>query len=194
MGTARRQTDLGLRPESGRKSDPEEIAFPGRRSFLSVLLGVGTVTMGALLSVPLARFTLYPLFARTTETKWSDLGAVKEFSSITSPVKRLVTVERLDGWRENVSEQAVYVNRSGSGHLRVLSTICPHLGCSVSWHEDRRLFICPCHGGVFAPDGTLISGPPPRSMDALNTKTEDGTLKVEYQYFRKLVPTKVLIG
>ena len=83
MGTARRQTDLGLRPESGRKSDPEEIAFPGRRSFLSVLLGVGTVTMGALLSVPLARFTLYPLFARTTETKWSDLGAVKEFSSIT---------------------------------------------------------------------------------------------------------------
>jgi len=179
---------------SDHKGDSKEIAFPGRRSFLSVLIGVGTVTVGALLSVPLVRFALYPIFGKTTETKWSDLGATDEFSSITSPVRRLVTVEQRDGWRKTLTEKSVYVTHGSDGRRRVLSSICPHLGCSVAWHEAKKLFICPCHGGVFAPDGTLLSGPPPRSMDTLSIKIEDSTLKVEYQYFRKLVPYKEVIG
>jgi menaquinol-cytochrome c reductase iron-sulfur subunit len=38
--------------------------------------------------------------------------------------------------------------------------------------------------------GTKISGPAPRSMDDLESKVEDGMLKVRYQYFRQLIPTK----
>jgi Rieske Fe-S protein len=96
---------------------------------------------------------------------------------------------QLDGWRKIVSKQVVFVTQ-GSGELKVLSAICPHLGCTVSWNVAEDKFICPCHGGVFAPDGTFRSGPPPRSLDSLDTKVVDGKLMVKYQYFRPNVPNR----
>ena len=54
-----------------------------RRSFLGVLLGFGTVVMGAALSVPLIRFALHPLLAKTTDIGWSDVGQIDEFASMT---------------------------------------------------------------------------------------------------------------
>ncbi|MEK6321601.1 MAG: ubiquinol-cytochrome c reductase iron-sulfur subunit [Acidobacteriota bacterium] len=169
-------------------------ASPGRRSFLGVLLGIGTASVGVLLSVPLVRFALHPVLGNTTETSLSDLGTVDEFSSITSPVKRLITIEQRDGWRKTVSQKSVYLTRDADGQLRVLSSICPHLGCSIPWSEVKGQFICPCHVGVFASDGSLISGPPPRAMDELKTTVENGRLKVRYQYFRQLVHSKEVIA
>ena len=150
--------------------------------------------MSALLSVPLVRFALHPILAKTTETAWSDLGAVDEFATINGPVKRLIKVEQRDGWRKIVSEKPVYVTKGADDQLSVLSSICPHLGCSIPWNETKTQFICPCHTGIFAPDGKLLSGPPPRAMDSLETKIEDGRLKARYQYFRQLVPTKEVIA
>src|SRR5205814_4367788 len=65
-----------------------------------------------------------------------------------------------DGWRRIVSEKAVYVYRDSNGHLCALSSVCPHLGCSIAWHDDKNKFICPCHNGQFAADGKLLGGPP----------------------------------
>jgi menaquinol-cytochrome c reductase iron-sulfur subunit len=161
-----------------------------RRSFLGVLLGFGTVVMGAALSVPLIRFALHPLLAKTTDIGWSDVGKVEEFASLTAPAKRVIKVEQRDAWRKIVSEKPVYVLPASNGTPRVLSPICPHLGCSIPWNETKQQFICPCHVAVFGKDGARISGPAPRSMDDLETKVENGILKVRYQYFRQLIPTK----
>ena len=161
-----------------------------RRSFLGVLLGFGTVVMGAALSVPLIRFALHPLLTRTTEIGWSDVGKIDEFASLTVPAKRLIKVEQRDAWRRIISEKAIYVLPPKNGAVRILSPICPHLGCSIPWNETKQEFICPCHVAVFNMDGTKISGPAPRSMDSLDSKVENGMLKVRYQYFRQLIPTK----
>jgi menaquinol-cytochrome c reductase iron-sulfur subunit len=161
-----------------------------RRSFLGVLLGLRTVVMGAALSVPLIRFALHPLLTKTTEIGWSEVGKIDEFASLTAPVKRIVKVEQRDAWRKIISEKPVYVLPAKDGTVRVLSPVCPHLGCSIPWNETKREFICPCHVAVFAMDGTKISGPAPRSMDDLESKVEDGMLKVRYQYFRQLIPQK----
>ncbi len=169
-------------------------AFRRRRSFLGWLLGVCTTTVGALLAVPLVRFALHPLLAKTTETSWSDLGAAGGFASLASPVRRLITIEQRDGWRKAVSQKAVYVAKQADGRLIVLSAICPHLGCSVAWNDAKGQFICPCHAGVFGPDGKRISGPPPRGMDTLETTVKDGRLVVRYQYFRQLVPVKEVMA
>jgi Rieske Fe-S protein len=40
-------------------------------------------------------------------------------------------------------------------------------------------FYCPCHNGVFAKDGTVVSGPPPRPLDRFEVKIEDGILYVQ---------------
>ncbi|HEV7217973.1 MAG: ubiquinol-cytochrome c reductase iron-sulfur subunit [Terriglobales bacterium] len=179
---------VGFEPSSSQQP------LESRRSFLGVLLGLGSVFVGALLSVPLIRFALFPLIRRTTELKQSRVGEMAEFSSLNEPVLKTIQIEQVDGWRKTVSEKAVYVTKDSQGHLRVLTSICPHLGCTVPWNKEKRQFICPCHGATFGPDGTRVSGPSRRGMDALEASVEDGQLQVRFQYFRQLVSDKEVIG
>src|SRR5215471_5336408 len=165
-----------------------------RRSFFGVLLGVGSFCVSALLSVPLIRFSLFPLLRRTTELKRSPVGAVSEFSDVSEPVMRTIQIEQVDGWRKSVGEKAVYVTRDGTGNLRVLSSVCPHLGCTVPWNKEKKQFVCPCHQAVFTPDGTRVSGPSLRGMDTLEATVEDGQLLVRFQYFRQLISQKEAIS
>jgi menaquinol-cytochrome c reductase iron-sulfur subunit len=165
-----------------------------RRSFLGVLLGLGSLFVSAVLSVPLVRFALFPLLRRTTELKSSPVGDLGEFSALTEPVMRTIQIEQVDGWRKAVSEKAVYVTKDNRGQVSVLTSICPHLGCTVPWNKEKKQFICPCHGATFAADGTRVSGPSLRGMDALETSAQDGQLLVRFQYFRQLVSDKEVIG
>lgn len=165
-----------------------------RRSFLGALLAVGGIFVGALLSVPLIRFALFPLLRRTTELKESPVGVLTDFSSLSEPVLRTIQIEQVDGWRKAVSEKAVYVTKDVEGQLRVLTSICPHLGCTVPWNKEKGQFVCPCHGATFAADGTRVSGPSLRGMDALETSIQDGQLLVRFQYFRQLVLDREAIG
>jgi quinol---cytochrome c reductase iron-sulfur subunit, bacillus type len=170
------------------------LSLDHRRSFLGALLGVGSVFVGALLSVPLIRFALFPLLRRTTELKSASVGDLGEFSSLTEPVMRIIQIEQVDGWRKTISEKAVYVTKDGQGQLRVLTSVCPHLGCTVPWNKEKNEFVCPCHGATFAPDGSRVSGPSLRGMDALETSVQDGQLQVRFRYFRQLVSDKEIIG
>lgn len=158
-----------------------------RRSFLAGLLAAGSAMVSALLAIPLARFTLHPVLARTTEKSWSDVGSVDEFQNLDAPVKKLLMIEQRDGWRKIELKKPVYVSKDQQGHLIVLSAVCTHLGCTVPWVDTEKRFICPCHLGTFAADGKLLGGPPPRDMDRLETKVEGGVLKTQYQFFRQLV-------
>ena len=173
---------------------PADLALKGRRSFLGALLGVGATFVATLLSVPLARFSLFPVLRRTTEKKMSPLGAASDFSTISEPAMRRIQIEQVDGWRKTVSEKAVYVTKDSSGQLCVLSAVCPHLGCTVPWNKSKNAFFCPCHGGTYSADGTRISGPALRGMDTLPISVQDGQLQVEFQYFRQLVAHKEVIG
>jgi menaquinol-cytochrome c reductase iron-sulfur subunit len=172
---------------------PKDLA-EGRRSFLATLLGIGSIFIAALLSVPLIRFALFPLIRRTTELKGSPVGKLSEFISVTEPAMRTIQIEQVDGWRKAVSEKAVYVTKDSQGQLRVLSSICPHLGCTVPWNKEKSQFVCPCHGARFAADGTRVSGPSQRGMDTLETSVENGQVLVRFQYFRQLVSDKEVIG
>lgn len=165
----------------------EQTDNPGRRSFLGGLLAAGGAAVGALLAVPLVRFALYPVLAHTTEKSWSDVGKADEFQNLTAPVQKLVTIEQRDGWRKTIKQQPVYVTKNPQGALIVLSAVCTHLGCSVRWADPQNKFVCPCHGGMFSADGQLLGGPPPRGLDQLETKIENGILKTQYQFFRPLI-------
>lgn len=173
-----------------------DAVFPDtkRRSFLGALLALGSACVGALLSVPLVRFTIFPLLRRTTELKRSGVGAVTEFASLSEPVLKTIQVEQVDGWRKIVSEKTVYVTKDARGNLQVVSSICPHLGCTIPWVSEKKVFGCPCHGAVFAADGERISGPALRGMDTLDAEVQDGQVMVRFQYFRQLVADKEAIG
>ena len=180
--------------EGAQNSEVPRPTATNRRSFLGVLLAMGSACVGALLSVPLVRFAIFPLIRETTDTKWAPLGGTNEFSSLSDPVVRTIQIERLDGWRRAISEKALYVTKDAQGEVRVLSSVCPHLGCTVPWNREKKQFICPCHNAIFSFDGARISGPALRGMDTLETKVEDGQLHVRFRYFRQLVATKEVIG
>lgn len=110
-----------------------------RRSFFGVLLGIGSAGIGAMLAVPVLRYVLYPIYAKATGAEWSDVGDASEFDGSEEPVRKTMTFRQRDGWREVVSAQSVYVSRAADGQLEVLSAICPHLGCSVSWPARTNL-------------------------------------------------------
>lgn len=165
---------------------------PSRRSFLGWLLGVGTVGMGAALSVPLLRYVLSPLKGRGTQENWTDVGAADSFAGLTEPKACQITLVQVSGWEEVRVEQTVYVLPVRNGVNPVLSSICPHLGCSVGWAGTD--FHCPCHGGTFSPAGQWVSGPPRRGMDALPSRIQQGRLQVQFQYFRPLIPAKQQVG
>jgi len=172
----------------------KDVIIINRRSFFGALLAVGSAGMGALLAVPVLRYVLYPLYAKAAGTEWSDVGDLSEFANSKGPVRKTITFTQRDGWREVVSAQSVYVSHDENGQLAVLSAICPHLGCSVSWQAGNDKFVCPCHGGEFKADGQHIFGPPPRAMDQLPTQLKDGKLQVHFEYFRSNVPNQEKIS
>ena len=182
-------------PESvTQNSTTAEPSPQNRRSFLGALVALGSVFVGALLSVPLIRFAIFPLIRRTTDLKSSPVGPPSEFSSLTEPAMRTIQIEQIDGWRKTVSEKIVYITKDQRDQLSVLTSICPHLGCTVPWNKEKKQFICPCHGGTFSADGSRVSGPSQRGMDTLETYVEDGQLLVRFQYFRQLVSDKEIVG
>lgn len=50
------------------------------------------------------------------------------------------------------------------GEFIALSAVCTHLGCIVKWLDDKQIFLCPCHGGRFSPQGEVLGGPPPQPL------------------------------
>jgi Rieske Fe-S protein len=63
-----------------------------------------------------------------------------------------------------------------------LSSICPHLGCRVHWEPQNNRFFCPCHNGVFDPEGHPVSGPPAaahQSLPQYPLQIVDGGLYIE---------------
>lgn len=165
-----------------------------RRSFFASLLGASAGLITTIIGLPMLRLILYPVQTVSKRHSWTEIGDVSEFDNLDTPVTKTISLVQRDGWREVTSNQSVFVSRSNSGKLQVLSPICPHLGCSVAWHSNQNKFICPCHGGQFAADGTRISGPPPRGLDTLDAQIKDGKLQVQFEYFRSNVPDRQLLS
>src|ERR1700688_3641961 len=173
-------------PESVTQNPPTaEPSLQKRRSFLGALLALGSVFVGALLSVPLIRFAIFPLIRRTTDLKSSSVGSLSEFTSITEPAMRTIQIEQIDGWRKSVSEKIVYITKDQRNQLSVLTSICPHLGCTLPWNKEKKQSIFPCHGLTFPAGGSRVNGPSQRGMDTLETSVQDGQLLVRFQYFQQ---------
>jgi cytochrome b6-f complex iron-sulfur subunit len=80
------------------------------------------------------------------------------------------------GSRTTHPESQAMVIHDDQGY-RVLSLVCPHLGCMVSESEDG--FTCPCHGSHFTSDGSLKKGPASHPLTTLEVEVNaDGHLVV----------------
>jgi menaquinol-cytochrome c reductase iron-sulfur subunit len=157
-----------------------------RRSFLKNAVGFLSVAMGLALSIPPIAYLLDPLRKRGDGSKqaWSALGSVDNFS-LHTPTKIAISGSRKDAWlTETVTLGSAWVIKTSAAptQFTILSTICPHLGCSIV--GDDKAFRCPCHKSRFALDGQRKAGPSPRAMDLLEHEVRDGVLFCRYQRFK----------
>ena len=56
-------------------------------------------------------------------------------------------------------EEKVAAWRDEDGGLHAVSAACTHKGCTVTWNNAEKTWDCPCHGSIFAADGSVIHGP-----------------------------------
>jgi cytochrome b6-f complex iron-sulfur subunit len=62
------------------------------------------------------------------------------------------------------------VIRPTKDRVVVLSALCTHLNCLVTWDEDTRRLVCPCHGAIFDINGTPLRGPAPSPLASFPAK------------------------
>jgi Rieske Fe-S protein len=136
------------------------------------LAGAWTAVFAGLSSV----FALNPLRGgRTLQT--INLGNVWSFGETYQLVKYERTLK--DGWRQKTELVKFFVRVDGDGNPEIISATCTHLGCSVNWDEEGGEFQCPCHGGRYAADGTVIAGPPPDALPRIVARVENEELLIE---------------
>jgi cytochrome b6-f complex iron-sulfur subunit len=72
-----------------------------------------------------------------------------------------------------------YLARQQDGGFIALSLRCTHLGCSVSWEEEKNRFICPCHSSAFDISGEVLNPPAARALDHYPVLIENGLVMVD---------------
>lgn len=148
-----------------------------RRDFMrTTIVAIGGFIGGAI-GLPAIPYIIGPALKKDEET-WIRLGAVSKVE-LDTPTLFKTTLETQTGWISSAEEFSVYVLTENGQDFTVLSNICTHLGCRVRWIPEEGEFFCPCHNGVFAKDGKVVDGPPPRPMDRFEGKVEDGVLYVK---------------
>jgi Rieske Fe-S protein len=156
-----------------------------RRTFTLVALGTGLATAASVAGAALA-FVLGPLWRRAPkEPALLDVGAAAAFEPLragkSGPEEVLVERTVEDGYMtRRVKERFALVRDAGAASgLAALSTTCSHLGCGVAWNASRNAFLCPCHGGVYGPDGAVLAGPPPKPLTRLPLVVSGGRLQLD---------------
>lgn len=148
----------------------------GRRRFLSrIVIGIQAAIGTAVTSV-VAVAAFAPGFAARRRS-WQRAAAVAELSDET-PTPITLRLIRQDGYRQVVDRRVVYLQRDGAGGVRVLDSTCTHLGCRTRYDVTSKHFVCPCHGGVYDLDGSVLDGPPPAPLRRLEARVDGADVVV----------------
>ena len=134
---------------------------PERRRFLARVC-VGAAAGCAGIAIPSVGFVLAPL-AREAPSVWRTVGKIADFKVGETTNVTLVDASPL-AWAGITANTAAWLRRTAQSEFVAFSVNCAHLGCPVRWVPGAKLFMCPCHGGVYYEDGSVAAGPPPHGL------------------------------
>lgn len=148
-----------------------------RRDFMKVAIAGISGFIGAAIGLPAIAYIVGPALKKDID-EWIRLGAISKIE-LNNPTLFKTTIETQTGWINSEEEVSAYVLTENGQDFTVMSNVCTHLGCRVRWIAEQEGFFCPCHNAVFAKDGSVLDGPPPRPLDRFENKVEDGVLFVK---------------
>lgn len=178
---------------------------PERRTFMRwALHGMGamfTVALGA----PAVAYLIDPLNRPKPETGFRTVDGVRLADLVVNqPRQGVIRNIRWDAWTVYPSDVVgrVWVVKEANGEIKVFTTVCPHLGCSINLNADPTTgFTCPCHAAKFNLEGEIQSdtsghaNPAPRPMDTLTWRVDPDDplgqrIQVDYKNYYQGRPTK----
>jgi Rieske Fe-S protein len=144
--------------------------------------------------VPAAAAFLSPGFKRPSKKDWVKVADDVATLDVGTPIKVDFVEASRDAWVENRALRTVWLYTEDGETFTAYSGTCTHLGCSFGYDKDRNIFACPCHRGMFdVKTGKVLGGPPPRPLDTLPVKVENGEVHVMYETFRTGIEEKVAV-
>jgi menaquinol-cytochrome c reductase iron-sulfur subunit len=149
-----------------------------RRQALKALIAGTDGLIAAALAVPVLGYLLTPLLRQTGAAAWVTLGPVADLLGTEPRRVDFRYTSEVGYTAESVNGFAYIVPAADSTPL-VLSPVCTHMGCNVVWNGEKQRFLCPCHGGQYTADGRNVAGPPPRPLDRIPTRIENGVLMIQ---------------
>lgn len=45
---------------------------------------------------------------------------------------------------------------------------CTYEGCKVNWDEKEKVWVCPCCGSIFSPEGKVLKGPATKDLEMVS--------------------------
>jgi len=156
------------------KSKDEQVS---RRDFMKTAIAAIGGIIGAAIGLPVIPYIIGPA-QQNEDQGWIQLGSISKVE-MNVPTLFKMTLETQTGWVSSEEEFSVYVLTENGQDYSVMSNVCTHLGCRVRWIPEEGEFFCPCHNAVFAKDGSVVDGPPPRPLDKFDYKVEDGVIFVK---------------
>lgn len=147
-----------------------------RRNFLRNVIGAISAVVGVSIAVPLIGYFLSPAWQKKEKLS----VPIARTDSIPVGVPNYVRFEeRLpDAWVIKTESEGVWVVTKDGKNFTVFDPHCTHLRCPYFWNDQKRVFQCPCHGGIFDMDGNVIAGPPPRPLDRLEFIVREGEIEI----------------
>jgi Rieske Fe-S protein len=119
------------------------------------------------------------------------------------PHQFALTDDVVDAWTRSPGQHigTAFLARTDTDkgpQISAFSSVCPHLGCAVDYHQPTGEFECPCHASAFAKDGRRLYGPSLRGLDPLAVKLvangNQQEIWVERARFRAGVAERMLVG
>jgi menaquinol-cytochrome c reductase iron-sulfur subunit len=148
-----------------------------RRHILSLVTSAGAAIVAGVLGIPAFVAFLSPAMASRRSPKWRRVGAKDDFP--VGGIRPAVVIEEKESWPWTLQHQAVFVWRPQPDEFVVLSRSCTDLACPLDFDPGSECFFCPCHGGVFAKDGSVMTGPPNRPMDRYESRLRNNVIEVD---------------
>jgi len=165
-----------MREDENRQTPCDQGGCSRRRmlTLLSVALGgVGTLLAG----VPIVGFLLGPVLRQQAEA-WVDIGPVHRFAA-GETVEVAFQDPRALPWAGTTGKAAAWLRRETDDRFTAFVVNCTHLGCPVRWEPEAKLFMCPCHGGVYYSNGQVAGGPPPKPLFRYQTRVANGQVQLK---------------
>jgi menaquinol-cytochrome c reductase iron-sulfur subunit len=128
-----------------------------RRTVLGMLVAGGAILISGIVAIPTFLAGISPAL-RSRRGEWRSVGSAEGIS--VGEVRQTFAAHDPDAWPKSATNDAVFVWRKSDTEFVVFSRSCTDLGCPLDYEPGSACYFCPCHGGIFANDGSRLAGPP----------------------------------